>query len=75
MFMFPLKNLARKWLKSILTENKDLFIQNQYHDSCWPDYVLNQGISSHAVDLVFLEYTSLNARKIERIYLMKILTQ
>ena len=52
-------------LKSFLGEDKDLFtLLSQYH-GCWcPGDVRSQGINSHGIDLVLLEWSSFSTRRV-----------
>ena len=54
-----------KYLKSSLMEDQGFFIlQSQYHGCWWPGDRRNQGISSHDVGLVCLEYSSFSTRSV-----------
>ena len=44
-------------------EDKNVYIpHSQYHGSWWPGNAWSQGINSHGIDLVCLEYSGLNTR-------------
>ena len=59
-YIFPHSSILRWWfqLKSFLVEDKDPFILHIQHHGCWwPGVARSQGISSHGIDVVILEYS------------------
>ena len=56
--------LTFKWhreLKSVLMEDKDLFIQHShYYDCRWPGDARNKGISSHGIDPALPKYSRIS---------------
>ena len=55
----------RRSLKSTLVEDKTLFILYiQYHGYWWLGESQSQGISSHGVDHILPEYSSVSTKKV-----------
>ena len=53
------------WLNPFLTEEKDLRILHSKYHGCWcPGDLPGQGIYSHGIDLVLIEYTGLSTGRI-----------
>ena len=58
--------LKQHVLKLMLKEDKDSHIApSQYYGCWWPGDISHQGISSHGIDLVCLEYSSVSNKSVQ----------
>ena len=65
-FCFPILQLCRL-LKSLLIEDKHLFILLSQYPSCWwPGDARSQGISRYSIDIVFLEYSGFSTTRVKK---------
>ena len=66
-FFWVLNNDYGRYLKYFLMHDKGLFsLHNQYHGCWWPGSLHHQAISSHDIDLLFLEYSGFNIRIVNK---------
>ena len=64
---FSNTEMDQRCLKSCFLKDKNPFILHcQYHGSWWPGDTRIQGISSHAIDLILLEYSSFSIRRLSQ---------